>query len=157
MFRSSEFPIATYLDKLESDYRGEGLKAEFEPFTANAEFVPILRNVTQGFTNVTDADTAFAWWAQMQDCRDVATLNYVPFPDVLVQVRLDAGGRDMQNVAGALVNTFGNGERPFEMPRPVYIGPKSSWTTTCQNRETGFDFNLRLSFHGVKIYLSRLG
>lgn len=157
MFRASEFPIVAYLEKLEQDYLQQGLRAEFEPYTANAEFIPLNALVTLPYVNVTDEDSAFAWWAQTQDCRDVATLNYVPFPQVLVAVRIDAGGRDMQNIPGALVNTFGNGERPFELPRPQLVGPKSSWTTTVQNLEAGFNFNLRLSYVGVKVYLKRLG
>ncbi len=157
MFRVSEFPINAYLEKLEDDYRRDGLKAEFETYTYNAEFVPLLRSTTQPQVNATDQDAGFVCFAQMQHCVDTPSLTRVPYPNVLVSIRMDAGGRDMQNTPTALINIFGTGERKFELPRPFLVGPKSSWTTTCTTLETLNDFNLRLSYHGCKVYLKPLG
>ena len=80
----------------------------------------------------------------------------VPFPDVLVQIRHDATGRDMQDRPTHLLNIFGRAQRPFPMIRPFIIDPKSSWTTTVSNLEAATDFELRLTFWGVKAYLTPL-
>src|SRR6266436_10337600 len=111
MFRVSEFPITAYLDRLEDEYKAGGQKVEFEDFTFNAEFLPLLRSSTQQQVNATDQDAAFVCFRQMQHAVDAASLGFVKYPQVLVAIRQDSGGRDMQNAPTALINIFGTGER----------------------------------------------
>ena len=162
MFRSSEFPITAYLDKLEEDYKRDGYRASFEHYVFNAEFLSLPRRVSVDPIDTpqviaTESDAGFVCFAHAQHCVDTATKNFVAFPQVSIKVRLDGSGRDMQNIRTPLLCVFGRGDRPFELPRPYQVGPKSTFTITAGNFETATDFDLRLSFIGAKIFLERLG
>lgn len=156
MFRVQDFPINAFLESMAADYRRQGKRVRFEPFSYNADYVPLLAASTQNQVNATAADAPFICFYQMQHCVINVARTLVPFPDVLIQIRHDATGRDMQDRPGHLLNIFGRAQRPFALIRPFIIDPKSSWTTTVSNLEAATDFELRLTYWGVKAYLTPL-
>ena len=155
MFRVHDFPINAYVEAMAADYRRQGYKADFEPFAYNAEFLPVIAGASAPFTNATDQDSSFICFYQQQSCYSNNDAGYVPFPNALVTITVDATGRAMMDRPTHILNIFGRAGRPFPLIRPFVIGPKSSWTTVATNADT-FDMNLRLCFWGLKVYLDKL-
>lgn len=73
---------------------------------------------------------------------------FLPF---LVTLTDQGAGRALNNLPVPLDSYFGIAERPYVWPTPKVLDQNSSFSAAVQNL-TATSFNLRLSFHGYKIF-----
>jgi hypothetical protein len=152
MFQTHEYPINAYLEVLRADYRRQGCEVEFLPFYYNAEFVPVNAATTANAVNTCDNDADFAIYQTMHTAVNAAGGAFVSAPNITVRITYDVSGRRLEDRDSHLLNIFGRGQRPFWWPRPLMIRAKGSWTTTVNNLDPAVNFNLRLTYGGVKVY-----
>lgn len=150
MFRSHDYPINHFLEKLRQEYRRKGSDVEFLPFTYNADFLPLAASATANVVSTTDHDSDFIIMQSMQATFTSPAGVFTKNPNILVRITHDVSGRRFEDRDTALTNTFGHGERPFPWMRPAFIPAKSSFTTTLSNQDAGNAFTVRLSYWGVK-------
>lgn len=128
-----------------------------DPFTFVINYLPLaaLNTATENF--ITQADSGFAIVkSSFTIASDVNVLiaNISDTPKYAPQTitLTDSGsGRDLSNLAVSINTYFGSGERPFIWCRPKILDPNSTFTGRIVNL-VNTAFNIRLSFHGFKIF-----
>lgn len=73
-------------------------------------------------------------------------------PNVSVIITDTGSGRQLSNVSVPIVAFFGTGEMPFILPTPKVFKPSSSISVKVSNFDAAVTYNLRLSFHGAKLW-----
>jgi hypothetical protein len=128
-----------------------------DPFTFVINYLPLAASNTATENFLTQADSGFAIVkTSFTIASDVNVLvaNISDTPKYAPQVITlsDSGsGRDLSNLPVSINTYFGSGERPFIWCRPKVLDPNSTFTGRIQNL-VATAFNIRLSFHGFKIF-----
>lgn len=149
MFRMHEYPINNFLDQLKAKYREAGKDVTFIPFAYNADFLPLNLSSSLPFVNTTDYDSDFLVLAQLQTTFTTAGV-FTANPQITARITHEVSGRRFEDRDTALSNIFGRGTRPFYLIRPMEFPAKTSWTTTLTNQDSVNNFNVRLTYWGVK-------
>lgn len=109
--------------------------------------------VTTQFTVSNDSD--FIWQALTYQCNignaalEVAT-DIVPL--VNINMTDTTAGRLIGNDAAPLSSLGGNGREPFYLPIPRLMAAKTVWQVTMTNLTSGTDYNIYLTFIGMKVF-----
>ena len=128
-----------------------------DPFTFTINFVPLAASNTATTSFITQSDSGFAIVKTAFTIADnvnvfVANISDTPKYAPQVITLSDSGsGRDLSNAPVSLNTYFGSGERPFLWSKPKILDPNSTFTARIQNL-VATAFNIRLSFHGFKIF-----
>ena len=128
-----------------------------DPFTFVINFLPLTANNTATDNFITQADSGFAIvktsFTIASDVNVfVANISGTPKYAPQVVTLSDSGsGRDLSNAPVSINTYFGTGERPFTWCHPKILDPNSTFTARIQNL-VATAFNIRLSFHGFKIF-----
>lgn len=128
-----------------------------DPFTFVINFLPLAASNTATDNFITQADSGFAIIKTsftIASNVDVFVANISDTPKYAPQVITlsDSGsGRDLSNLPVSINTYFGTGERPFIWSKPKVLDPNSTFTARIQNL-VATAFNIRLSFHGFKIF-----
>ncbi|MGH3053434.1 MAG: hypothetical protein ACRDL7_00475 [Gaiellaceae bacterium] len=128
-----------------------------DPFTFVVNFLPLAASNTATLNFITQADSGFAivktaFTIASDVSVFIANISDTPKYAPLVITLSDSGsGRDLSNAAVPINTYFGTGERPFLWCRPKVLDPNSTFTSRLQNL-VATAFNVRLSFHGFKIF-----
>lgn len=128
-----------------------------DPFTFPINFLPLAASNTATDQFITQADSGFAIVKTaftIGSSVDVFVANISDTPSYAPQVVTlsDSGsGRDLSSAAVSIRNYFGTAERPFIWARPKVLDPNSTFTARIQNL-VATAFNIRLAFHGFKIF-----
>lgn len=128
-----------------------------DPFTFLISFLPLAASNTATDNFITQADSGFAIVKTaftISDSANVFIANISDTPRFAPQVITlsDSGsGRDLSNAAVSIATYFGTGEDPFIWSKPKVLDPNSTFTARIQNL-VATAFNIRLSFHGFKIF-----
>lgn len=128
-----------------------------DPFTFVINFTPLTASNTATDSFITQADSGFALVKTsfvISDAANVFIANISDTPKFSPQIITlsDSGsGRDLSNSGVPINSYFGSGERPFIWARPKILDPNSTFTARIQNL-VATAFNIRLSFHGFKIF-----
>lgn len=128
-----------------------------DPFTFVINFLPLTANNTATDNFITQADSGFAIvktsFTIASDVNVfVANISDTPKYAPQVVTLSDSGsGRDLSNAPVSINTYFGTGERPFIWCHPKILDPNSTFTARIQNL-AATAFNIRLSFHGFKIF-----
>lgn len=128
-----------------------------DPFTFPINFLPLAASNTATDQFITQADSGFAIVKTsftIADAANVFVANISDTPKYAPQVITlsDSGsGRDLSSGPVSINTYFGSGERPFVWCRPKVLDPNSTFTARIQNL-VATAFNIRLSFHGFKIF-----
>lgn len=128
-----------------------------DPFTFPINFLPLAASSTSDGQFITQADSGFAIVkTSFTIASDVNVLvaNITDTPKYAPQVITlsDSGsGRDLSSGPVSINTYFGSGERPFIWCKPKVLDPNSTFTARIQNL-VATAFNIRLSFHGFKIF-----
>lgn len=128
-----------------------------DPFTFIINFTPLAASNTDTQQFITQADSGFAIvktaFTIASDVNVfVANISDTPkYAPQLVTLSDSGSGRDLSNGPVSINTYFGNGERPFIWSRPKVLDPNSTFTARIQNL-VATAFNIRLSFHGYKIF-----
>jgi hypothetical protein len=128
-----------------------------DPFTFVIPFTPLAASNTATDNFITQADSGFAIMKTSFTIASdvnvfVANISDTPKYAPQVITLSDSGsGRDLSNGPVSINTMFGNGEEPFIWCRPKVLDPNSTFTARIQNL-VATAFNIRLSFHGFKIF-----
>lgn len=128
-----------------------------DPFTFIINYLPLAASNTATDNFITQADSGFAIvktaFTIASDVNVlVANISDTPKYAPLVITLSDSGsGRDLSNGAVSINTYFGTGQEPFIWCRPKVLDPNSTFTARVQNL-VATAFNVRLSFHGFKIF-----
>lgn len=128
-----------------------------DPFTFVINFLPLAASNTATDNFLTQSDSGFAivkTCATVASNVDVFVANISDTPAYAPQVITlsDSGsGRDLSNAAVSIGSLFGSAKDPFVWCRPKVLDPNSTFTARIQNL-VATAFNIRLAFHGFKIF-----
>ena len=128
-----------------------------DPFVFMINFLPLAASNTATDQFITQADSGFAISKTtfvVSDSSNVFITNISDTPKFvpLVVTLSDSGsGRDLSNLPTPVTSRFGTGERPFVWAKPKILDPNSTFTARIQNL-VATAFNVRLAFHGFKIF-----
>lgn len=126
-------------------------------FTFVINFLPLAASNTDTQNFITQADSGFAVVKTSFDIASnvsvyVANISDTPRYAPQVITLSDSGsGRDLSNSAVSIGTLFGPNTDPFIWPCPKILDPNSTFTARIQNL-VATAFNIRLSFHGYKIF-----
>jgi hypothetical protein len=126
-------------------------------FTFGINFLPLAASATDTQNFITQADSGFAIVKTSFEVASnvnvfVANISDTPRYAPQVITLSDSGsGRDLSNTAVAIGTLFGPNAYPFVWPCPKVLDPNSTFTARIQNL-VATAFNIRLSFHGYKIF-----
>lgn len=126
-------------------------------FTFIINFLPLAASNTDTQQFITQADSGFAICKTSFNIASnvnvfVANISDAPRYAPQVITLSDSGsGRDLSNSAVAIGTLFGPDDFPFPWPTPKILDPNSTFTARIQNL-VATAFNIRLSFHGYKIF-----
>lgn len=128
-----------------------------DPFTFVINFLPLALSGSATSDFITQADSGFAIVKTsftIASDANVLVANVSDTPKYAPQIITlsDSGsGRDLSNAPVSINTYFGSGERPFIWCKPKVLDPNSTFTARIQNL-VATAFNIRLSFHGFKIF-----
>lgn len=128
-----------------------------DPFTFVINFTPLAASNTATDQFITQADSGFAivktTFVISSDVNVfVSNISDTPkFAPQVVTLSDSGSGRDLSNFPVAINSYFGTAERPFLWSRPKVLDPNSTFTARIQNL-VATAFNIRLAFHGFKIF-----
>ena len=128
-----------------------------DPFTFVISFLPLTASNTSTGQFITQADSGFAivktaFTIASDVSVFVANISDTPkYAPQLITLSDSGSGRDLSNAPVPINTYFGTGERPFVWCRPKVLDPNSTFTARIQNL-VATAFNIRLSFHGFKIF-----
>lgn len=130
-----------------------GLPFELDPFTFSLNYTPATLSTTTNQTFLVQADSAFSLvkMTAVVTATDNTTFQTTGAWPFLVTLSDSGSGRDLMDTGVHLYNLFGSAERPFILPKPKLFDPNSTITGKLQNL-SGTSYNVRLSFHGFKIF-----
>lgn len=126
-------------------------------FTFVINFLPLAASNTDTQSFITQADSGFAICKTSFNIASnvnvfVANISDEPRYAPQVITLSDSGsGRDLSNTGVAIGTLFGPDTFPFPWPTPKILDPNSTFTARVQNL-VATAFNIRLSFHGYKIF-----
>ena len=126
-------------------------------FTFVINFLPLAASNTDTQNFITQGDSGFAIVKTSFDIASnvnvfVANISDTPRYAPQVVTLSDSGsGRDLSNSGVSIGTLFGPNNEPFVWACPKVLDPNSTFTARIQNL-VATAFNIRLSFHGYKIF-----
>lgn len=148
-----DFHMTSWLDAFRAQYRARGFDVAYWPFIYGAEFLPLVGNTTQQTQVTIDHDADFILCTQT--FASFTTIGAaVTAPNILINLRLDTSQRFLMSQPVHLTTIFGTGERPHVLYKPLLMPAKTTMNVEADSEQAS-DNVLRLSFIGVKAYLSR--
>lgn len=149
--------IQAIAERLSMSVRSVRQQFTLDPFTFVINFLPLGASGTATGEFITQADSGFAIVKTAFTVSDAANVfvanisdnpKYAPF---VITLSDSGSGRDLSNLAVSIDTYFGTGQRPFIWARPKVLDPNSTFNARIQNL-VATAFNVRLSFHGFKIF-----
>lgn len=126
-----------------------------DPFTYTTTFAALAAaaNATNNINIQADSDfliLATTYHANVANAgQTVSTFTY-PLATVLLT---DSGsGRQFMDSDVSIPDMFGNGQFPFVWPQPKLMAARSTLVVKATNYDAAQAYNLRLNFHGVKLF-----
>lgn len=126
-------------------------------FTFVINFLPLAASNTDTQNFITQADSGFAICKTSFTVASnvnvfVANISDIPrYAPQIITLSDSGSGRDLSNSGVSIGSLFGPDEFPFPWPTPKVLDPNSTFTARIQNL-VATAFNIRLSFHGYKIF-----
>jgi len=135
-----------------------------DPFIYQIDLLPATLSVTTSGSFLVQSDAAFAICKTTVLVTSVAspplsTTLFQPFGSgvdsamlpFLVTMTDQGAGRALSNSGVPLDSLFGTARQPYHWPTPKVLDQNSSFSVAVQNLSTT-SFNVRMSFHGYKIF-----
>lgn len=123
-----------------------------DPFTYVAEFLPLAALVTGTFDNNIQNDSDFLLCSVAGVVTDTTNQTAVAFYPGLIAWLDQGAGRQLQSRPEHFENVRGTAQLPYYLPVPKLIDRGSTFTTNLQSLETVDSVNIRLSYHGFKLF-----
>lgn len=131
---------------------------ELDPFQYTITFLPLAASITATANFLVQADSGFAivkttgTYSAITTEAFVANISDTPyFTPFLVTLSDSGSGRDLSDQPVPVNSLFGTGMRPVIWPIPKVLDPNSTFSARIQNL-VATAFQVRLSFHGFKIF-----
>lgn len=129
-------------------------------YTANFYTAGAASNLLHGATPTTllltiQADADFLIINQTFDANianAARTTGADPVPNINVLLTDSSTSMNMMDSAVPVANIFGDGFQPFILPSPKLLRANSNFQIQAQNYDAAIDYNLFLSFNGVKLF-----
>lgn len=128
-----------------------------DPFTFVINFIPLAASNTATDNFITQADSGFAIVKTCFTISDVANVSIANISDTprfapqVITLSDSGSGRDLSSLPVSIGTYFGDAKEPFLWARPKVLDPNSTFSARVQNL-VATAFNIRLSFHGFKIF-----
>lgn len=146
--------VTQWISLLPPQYQRAWREGRMTPdyFVYVAEILPLPASGTGVATFNIEADSDFAWLYGTRFVTDSANAN--PQANVLetVNIRDSGSGRVLSNTAVAMDNYFGTVQQPNVLAQPKLFRAGGTVQVTVQNLEA-VARNVRLAFHGAKLFL----
>lgn len=126
-------------------------------FTFVINYLPLAASNTDTQNFITQADSGFAICKTSFTIASnvnvfVANISDMPrYAPQIITLSDSGSGRDLANSGVSIGSLFGPDTFPFPWPTPKILDPNSTFTARIQNL-VATAFNIRLSFHGYKIF-----
>lgn len=122
-------------------------------FAYSTDFLPLAAGTADTESISIQADSDFLLVAATGIARDPADVDSrFAAPAITVQLTDTGSGRQLQNQAQDWLSFFGDSELPFFLPYPKVLDRNSILTTTLENLDGAQDYDVRISYHGFKIF-----
>lgn len=109
-------------------------------------------NVVQNINVQADADFLVLYQTYTANQLNAAFLSgTVPIPNISLLMTNTGSGYQYMDQATPIANIFGDGRQPFVLPNPLLWQAKATIQLQATNFDAAAGYNLRLSFHGVKL------
>lgn len=93
---------------------------------------------------------ALSYTADLAGAALTESTNIIPLASLVI---LDTGsGRQLMAQPAPLPSIAGDGKRPYRLPKPRRFAPTSQIVLTLVNYSAASAYNLRVTFHGFKVY-----
>lgn len=122
-------------------------------FTYTASFVPIAAGATGTVNTAIQADAHFALVAIARTVFQTDNTTVVAAPPLMLQLTSSGSGRFLSDAAIHLENYAGTAQLPFVFPMPFVLTAGSQLSATLQNLNGATAYNVRIAFHGFKLFL----
>lgn len=130
--------------------KARGLAIDY--FTYGTNFTPLAAgSTTTNPINITN-DSAFCILSAVLVETDTTNLVFLPQRPLLAKLQDSGAGRDLSNVATHVDNWFGTAEEPKYWDIPKILSPNTTFSVQMQNLDPANARNVRVNFHGFKIF-----
>lgn len=148
-----------WLRRYEAYLALEGKAAQFLPFTYTFPFTnPIAAgpNTTVNASIQTDTDSDFGVLEPMRQVSDDdAVRTNDATPAMLHELKIETGGRLLDDRQFAVQNFFGTAERPHKLAVPLIVPPAATLTMTLVN-DDNVAKRVSYSLVGVKVFITSI-
>ena len=124
-------------------------------FAYGTEFLPLPAGGTLTNSINIESDSDFAIVSAVGVVTSVNNLTLVAFPAIMADMRDTGSGRVLSNIPMHFTSVFGDAQNPFIFWRAGYLKrlrASGTFQVTLQNLDPGNAVNVRLTFHGFKVY-----
>jgi len=125
-------------------------KIGIEPFFLGFSWNPFAASATTPKNATIDNDSDFVIRYQMLSAYSDGNV-LIPDPDYLAVMVDSSSGRNFQNIAQHVRNSFGVAQRPFILSEPKLMHGGGVITITLQNL-TAVAARVEIALHGLKVY-----
>lgn len=148
-----DFNTQHYLDTFAQRYGARGFRVTLWPFVYGADFLPAVATTANQVALVAvDGDSDFVLCETAFACFTVPGVN-VAAPNMRVELHDRSPDRALQTEPTHVMNQFGTGQRPHVWIPPYHLARKTILEVRVENLMPT-DHNLRLSFVGVKVFIT---
>lgn len=128
-----------------------------KPYTYSTAFAALASGANQTNQIAIQADSDFLIMAQTfhaNVANGAQTESNFTYPLITVLLTDTGSGAQLMDSAVSVPQMFGNGQFPFVLPEPQYLVARGNLAVQVSNYDAAATYNLRLSFHGVKLFAS---
>lgn len=123
-----------------------------DPFTYVAEFLPLASLAQVNFDNNIQNDSDFLLVSVSAVVTDATGQAIVAFFPATISWLDQGAGRQLQSRPEHVSNVFGTAQLPYYLPVPKLIDRGSTFTTQLTSLDTANARNVRISYHGFKLF-----
>lgn len=123
-------------------------------FVYGTDFLPLTASLTITNSINISGDSAFCILSAVLIESTTANTTFFALSPVMFRLQDTGSGRFLSNQAIHANNWFGTASEPKYWDVPKIIAPNSTFNVEAQNQEA-VDRNLRVAFHGFKIFAFR--
>lgn len=129
-------------------------------YTNNAQVAGAANFVAAGVTSAPvntpiDASAMFLWTATSYNANSLNAAQTAAtrvYPNCTVLIIDTGSGRQLMDNPVPVPSLAGDGQFPFILPEPRWIAANSTIQCVYTNFDVAAGFNIRLAFHGYKVY-----
>lgn len=126
-------------------------------YTYELDFPALVHGTSAQNSFTVQTDSNFVWLQGMYWCENAASITgltnsslVVPLATIVLQDT--SSGRQLMSAPVEISSIFGTGERPYILPISRFFRANTQLMATVSNYDSAINYNLKLSFVGMKRY-----